>query len=215
MSGNLQQRLRLIVITDQELARPRSIIEIVGDALEAGAHAVQLRDKTASARDLQDVGSKLLLLTRAAGALLFINDRLDVALAIGADGVHLGPEDIPVSEARKAVPNSFLIGTSTDTPQEAAQFQRDGADYIGCGTVYPTKTKSDTGQTIGLSGLDHVARSVDVPVIGIGGINVERSAEVSTTCASGIAVISTVMQASNISETISSLLAPWAESDCG
>ena len=167
----------------------------MGDALEAGAHAVQLRDKTASARDLQDVGSKLLLLTRAAGALLFINDRLDVALAIGADGVHLGPEDIPVSEARKAVPNSFLIGTSTDNPQQAAQLEDDGADYIGCGTVYPTKTKSDAGQIIGLSGLDHVARSVDVPVIGIGGINVERSAEVSTTCASGIAVISTVMQA--------------------
>ena len=212
-SSDLQSRLRLIVITDQDLASPRSIVEIVADALAAGARAIQLRSKTASARELQESGSELLSLTRPAGALLFINDRLDVALAIGADGVHLGPDDIPVSEARRAVPNSFLIGTSTDNPQQAAQLQHDGADYIGCGTVYPTTTKSDAGQIIGLPGLDRVARSVDVPVIGIGGINVERSAEVSTTYASGIAVVSAVMQTSDVPETIVGLLAPWAERD--
>ena len=212
-SSDLQSRLRLIVITDQDLANPRSIVEIVADALAAGARAIQLRSKTASARELQESGSELLSLTRPASALLFINDRLDVALAIGADGVHLGPDDIPVSEARRAVPNSFLIGTSTDNPQQAAQLQHDGADYIGCGTVYPTTTKSDAGQIIGLPGLDRVARSVDVPVIGIGGINVERSAEVSTTYASGIAVVSAVMQTSDVPETIVGLLAPWAERD--
>ena len=213
LSSDLQSRLRLIVITDQDLASPRSIVEIVADALAAGARAIQLRSKTASARELQERGSELLSLTRPAGALLFINDRLDVALAIGADGVHLGPDDIPVSEARRAVPNSFLIGTSTDNPQQAAQLEDDGADYIGCGTVYPTMTKADAGQIIGLSGLDRVARSVDVPVIGIGGINVERSAEVSTTYASGIAVVSAVMQTSDVPETIVGLLAPWAERD--
>mgnify|MGYP000887205164 CR=1 FL=1 len=213
LSGDLRHRLRLVVITDQNLARPRSIVEVVEGALAAGARAVQLRGKSASARELQEMGSKLLSLTRPAGALFFINDRLDVALAIGADGVHLGPDDIPVSEARKVVPNSFLIGTSTDNPQQAAQLEDDGADYIGCGTVYPTMTKADAGQIIGLSGLDRVARSVDVPVIGIGGINLERSAEVSTTCASGIAVISAVMQASNVDETVVGLLAPWAELD--
>lgn len=212
-SGDLQHRLRLIVITDQNLARPRPIVEIVGGALAAGARAVQLRGKNASARELQDMGSKLLSLTQPAGALLLINDRLDVALAIGADGVHLGPDDIPVSEARRVVPNSFLIGASTDNPQQAAQLEDDGADYIGCGTVYPTTTKADAGQIIGLSGLDRVARSVNVPVVGIGGINIERSAEISTTCASGIAVISAVMQASNVDKTVAGLLAPWAKLD--
>jgi thiamine-phosphate pyrophosphorylase len=107
--------LRLIVITDRALATPRSVTDVVRAAVAAGAPAVQLRDKHATARELADMARALAGITRPAGALLFINDRIDVALAAGADGVHLGPDDIPVDAARRIAPD-FLIGYSTDSP---------------------------------------------------------------------------------------------------
>src|SRR5690606_14209855 len=105
----------------------------------------------ASARELFRLASALRARTSAVGALLFINDRLDVALAAGADGVHLGPSDLPVAAARRAVPAGFLIGYSTDSPDVAARAQRDGADYIGCGAVFGTGSKPEAaGERIGL-----------------------------------------------------------------
>jgi thiamine-phosphate diphosphorylase len=148
-------------------------------------------------------------LARARGALLFVNDRLDVALALGADGVHLGPDDLPVAAARRAMGQGFLIGASTDDPERARALVRDGADYIGCGAVYATATKEDAGDVIGLDGLDCVARAVDVPVVGIGGISVERSAEVASTRAAGVAVVGAVMGAADVAAAVRGLLAPW------
>jgi thiamine-phosphate pyrophosphorylase len=116
-----------IVVTDRALAAPRSITDVVAAALRAGAPAIQLRDKDAAARDLADQGRTLLPLVRAAGAALFINDRLDVALAIGADGVHLGPEDLPLEAARRIAPPEFIIGCSTDDPAIARAAEREGA----------------------------------------------------------------------------------------
>jgi thiamine-phosphate pyrophosphorylase len=210
--AELADRLRLIVITDEELARPRAVIDVVAAALAAGAPAVQLRAKRATARELLEIGRRLQPLARDAGALLFVNDRVDVALALGADGVHLGPDDLPVASVRAATPDGFLIGASADDPEVARGLARDGADYIGCGTVYPTGTKPDAGEVIGLVGLDRVATAVDVPVVGIGGITVERSAEVAaTTRASGVAVVGTVMRAPDVRAAVRGLLAPWME----
>jgi thiamine-phosphate pyrophosphorylase len=206
----LARRLRLIVITDRELAAPRSVEEVVSRALAAGAPAVQLRAKGTSARELLASGRRLLELTRAAGALLFLNDRADVALALGADGVHVGPDDLPVSALRQAVPVDFLIGASADDPQVARRLVDEGADYIGCGTVYATATKPDAGDVIGLDGLGRVASAVAVPVIAIGGITVERSAEVAATGAAGVAVVGAVMRAAEVEGTVRGLLAPWA-----
>lgn len=201
--------MRLIVITDAALAHPRSVEEVVAAALAAGAPAVQLRAKSATARELLDLGGRLRQLTRDAGALLFVNDRVDVALALGADGAHLGPDDLPVAALRAAVPPGFLLGASTDDPEVARRLVADGADYIGCGTVYATSTKPDAGEVIGLEGLERVARSVDVPVVGIGGVTVERSAEVAGTAAAGVAVVEAVMAAEDPGAAVRGLLAPW------
>jgi thiamine-phosphate pyrophosphorylase len=220
-ASGLAERLRLIVITDRRLARPRSITEVVRAAVTAGAPAIQLRDKEASARELAEAGRALLEITRPAGALLFVNDRLDVALAIGADGVHVGPDDIPVTgvrhavrdtEARGVVTSGFLVGTSTDEPEAARTLVAAGADYIGCGTVYPTSSKPNAGEVIGLEGLQAVVEAVDVPVIGIGGVTVAGAEAIRAgTSAAGVAVIGAVMGAEDVAEVVGGLLAPWSK----
>jgi thiamine-phosphate pyrophosphorylase len=200
------------VVTDPELARPRSVVDVVLAALAAGAPAVQVRAKDASARELLELGRAILPAARATDALLFVNDRLDVALALGADGVHLGPDDVPVAAARRVAPEGFLVGASTDDPEVARRLVADGASYIGCGTVYATTTKPDAGDVIGLDGLERVAGAVGAPVIAIGGITVERSAEVAAhTRAAGVAVVGAVMRAPDVGAAVKGLLAPWAE----
>lgn len=187
--------LRLIVITDRRLAGARSIAAVVRAALSAGASAIQLRDKDATARELAEMTRLLLPLTMAARALLFVNDRLDVALACNADGVHLGPDDVPIPAARRIAPAPFLIGCSTDDPTRARQLERDGASYIGCGAVFGTSTKDVAGERIGVARLDEVARAVSIPVVGIGGVNAGNIGEIARTHAAGAAVVSAVMEA--------------------
>lgn len=205
----LARALRLLVLTDAALAAPRSVLEVVEAALEGGARAVQLRNKGDSARELLAVGSELRALTRAAGALLFVNDRLDVALALGADGVHLGPHDLPVAAVRGHAPRDFLIGRSADDPEVARRAVADGADYIGCGTVYATSTKEDAGEVIGLEGLRRVVDAVEVPVVGIGGITAQRAREVADTGAAGVAVVGAVMGAEDPKGATRALLAAF------
>lgn len=193
--ADLASRLRLIVITDRDLARPREVAEVVGAALRAGAQAVQLREKALSPRGTLPLARRLRAETEAAGALLFLNDRLDLALAVRADGVHLGPDDLPVAAARRIAPPGFLIGYSADDPDAARAAIADGADYIGSGAVFPTSTKSDAGQAVGLEGLARVVEAVDAPVVAIGGITLERAAAVFRAGAVGCAVVSAVMAA--------------------
>lgn len=189
--------LRLIVITDHELARPRAVLDIVRIALEAGAPAIQLRDKAAGAGELLRQAGELLPMVRAHGARLFINDRVDVALMAGADGVHLGPDDLPVREARRIAPG-LIIGYSTDEPALALTAARDGADYIGCGAVFGTTSKADAAsERIGTARLDEVAGAVSIPVVAIGGISVGNVAQIAATRAAGIAVIGGVMAAAD------------------
>lgn len=204
--GGLARRLQLIVITDEGMAAPRDVTDVVQAALHAGATAVQLRDKVQPPRDLLPLAHRLRTLTREAGALFIVNDRLDVALAVSADGVHLGPHDLPVAAARRIAPRGFLIGHSADDPVAARAAVADGADYIGCGTVYPTNTKTDAGTAIGLHRLAEVVRSVDVPVVAIGGLTVERAAEVIAAGAAGCAVVSEVMAATEPGRAVKGLL---------
>jgi thiamine-phosphate pyrophosphorylase len=207
---DLQEPLRLIVITDSGLAAPRSVEWVVEESLRAGARAVQLREKRASARELLEKAHALRSLTRDWGALLFLNDRFDVALAAGADGVHLGPDDLPVRAVRGVAPPGFLIGHSTDIPEVARRAASDGADYIGCGAVFPTSTKAEAGTEIGVAGLARVAEAVDIPVVGIGGITsggARRIAEDSG--AAGVAVISAVMGVQDPGEAVRALLGPF------
>lgn len=203
----LASLLRLILITDRELAARRGgVPAVVGRALDAGARAIQLRMKDAGAGEMLEAAAGLRRATRAAGALLFVNDRVDVALAAEADGVHLGPDDLPVGPVRRAVGGDLIIGYSTDRPEEARRAVGEGADYIGCGTVYATDSKSDAGEVIGPEGLHAVATAVDAPVVGIGGVTPERAGEVARTGASGAAVISAVMGADEPGRAVRELL---------
>ena len=208
--GGLAARLRLMVITDPGLAAPRSVLEVVRAAVEAGAPAVQLRNKELGARALLEIGRALRTLTQEAGSLFIVNDRLDVAMALGADGVHVGPDDLPVAAVRSAAPDGFLIGRSADSVDVALQAVQDGVDYIGCGTVYATTTKADAGDVIGLEGLDRVAHAVEVPVVAIGGITVPRALEVAGTHAAGIAVVGAIMAAADPGRATMELLAAFA-----
>jgi thiamine-phosphate pyrophosphorylase len=206
--------LRLIVITDADLAAPRSVADVVHAAVEAGAPAIQLRDKRAPAESLYHQALRLLAITRVHDVLLFINDRLDVALAAHADGVHLGPDDLPVAAARAAADRAgrhdLIIGTSTDDPVRAQLAQRDGADYIGCGAVFGTTSKPEVGdERIGTERLARVVRAVDIPVIGIGGITTANVADVARTGAAGSAVIGAVMTAADIGDAVRQLLRPF------
>jgi thiamine-phosphate pyrophosphorylase len=199
-------RLRLIVVTDAGLAGPRGVERTVAAALEGGAPCIQLREKEAGTGDVLRLARRLRALTRAHGALLFLNDRLDVALAAEADGVHLGPDDLPVAETRRVVPDDFLVGYSTDDPLVARAAEAEGADYIGCGTVWPTSSKARAGRAIGPEGLARVARAVTIPVVGIGGITVERAGELAGTGAAGLAVIGAVMAAPDPAGAVKALL---------
>ncbi len=208
---NLALSLRLIVITDARLAasRGRTVETVVQAALEAGARAVQLREKDAPARVLLERARRLRRMTREAGALLFVNDRADVALAVEADGVHLGPDDLPVVDVRRAVGDRLLLGYSTDDPDVARRAVEEGADYLGCGDVFGTGTKEDAGELIGLEGLARVVRAVPVPVVGIGGVTPERAAEVAATGAAGVAVIGAVMGSEDPGEAARRLMGPF------
>ena len=208
-ASTLRQRLRLIVLTDGGLAAPHGVEVVVKAALQAGAPSVQVRDKRATARELLTIALRMRELTARHGALLFVNDRVDVALAAGADGVHLGPDDLPVAAVRASVPDGFLIGFSADELAVAAAAVSDGADYIGCGAVYTTANKADAGLTIGVEGLGRVASGLRVPVVGIGGITVDRVAEVASSGAAGVAVIGAVMGADDPAEAVRRLLEPF------
>jgi thiamine-phosphate pyrophosphorylase len=201
--------LRLIVITDRALAAPRSVIDVVRAALQAGAPAIQLRDKHAHARELLNHAQELRALTHEYNALLFINDRIDVALAVRADGVHLGPDDIPLAAARRAVPEDFLIGVSTDDPAQARTAERAGASYIGCGAVFGTTSKDVDGEAIGLAQLERVVNAVALPVVGIGGVDTANVDQVAAAGAAGVAVIGAVMKAQDVGDAVRRLLSPF------
>jgi thiamine-phosphate pyrophosphorylase len=203
--------LRLIVVTDVRLAGSRGITEIVRMCLEAGAPAVQLRNKDATARELYEEALVLRRLTSEHDALLFINDRLDVALAAKADGVHLGPDDVPVESARRAA-SSLLLGFSTDQPAHAAGAAALGADYIGCGAVFGTTSKADVaGERIGLEGLRAVVNAVRIPVVAIGGVDADNASSIAATGAAGVAVLSALMQAAQPDSVVRSILAAFPQ----
>ena len=201
--------LRLIVITDSRHAGSRGIVDTVRAALAGGAPAIQLRDKDATPRQLVELARILRPLTRAAHALLFVNDRLDIALASGADGVHLGPDDIPLSAARSLAPAPLLIGCSADDPARARSLEHEGASYIGCGAVFGTATKDVAGERIGISRLEKVVRAVTIPVIAIGGVNATNIGEIARTGAAGAAVVSAVMAAPQPGTATEELLKGW------
>ncbi|KNZ69883.1 phosphomethylpyrimidine kinase [Thermincola ferriacetica] len=189
---------KLYVITGQEFAKGRPVTEVVSQALAGGAGIIQLREKKWTTRQLVEVGRELQRLARENNALFIVNDRIDVALAVDADGVHLGQDDMPVRMARRVIGPDMILGISAETVEEALTAEKEGADYIGFGPVFHTDTKPDAGTARGLELLAQVKKAVSIPVYGIGGIKLDNAAEVLSAGADGVAVITAVVGADDI-----------------
>ena len=186
----------LYVITDRRWGK--SHLEVARAAIEGGATAIQLRDKEATTRELIEAGLALRELTRERGVAFIVNDRVDVALAVEADGVHVGQDDMPAKLARKLVGPDKIVGVSASTVEEALQAETDGADYISASPVFSTPTKPDAAPPTGLEGLRAIVEAVRIPVVAIGGINESNVEEVIRAGAAGVAVISAVVGAPDI-----------------
>ncbi|MEJ2208952.1 MAG: thiamine phosphate synthase [Anaerolineae bacterium] len=183
------------VITGPLTAPDRSVVDVVRAAIRGGATVVQLREKEATTRDMIELGRALLAVTRPAGVPLIVNDRLDVALAIEAEGLHVGMDDMPVATARRLLGPDLLLGYSPNSVAAARQGAREGADYLGIGDVFGTGSKPDAGEPVGLEGLTAAARAVSIPVVAIGGVTVDNTPAAIEAGAAGVAVISAVMGA--------------------
>jgi thiamine-phosphate pyrophosphorylase len=188
------------------VAGGRTLEEAVEEAVSGGVTMVQLREKTAPGREFYRLAVMMRRLTKRLGVPLIINDRADIALASGADGVHLGQTDLPVEAARRIM-GSGIIGVSAGNAEEAEAAWKGGADYIGAGAVYPTPSKADAGTSIGLETLREICDAVEIPVMAIGGICAENAPDVIRCGASGIAVISAVLGSADFSRAARELAA--------
>ncbi len=186
---------RLYLVTDRALARSRSLVELVARAVAGGVTVVQLREKDASTRDFAEQAQRLQDLLLPLGVPLIINDRIDVALAVGAAGVHVGQHDMPAATARRLLGEDRLLGVSVSTVDEALAAEDDGADYLGISPIYATPTKTDTPTPVGLTGLAALRAATRLPLVAIGGLHAGNLAPVLASGADGIAVVSAIMAA--------------------
>jgi len=205
----------LYVITDETVGGGRSHAELARRAVAGGADVIQLRDKRLPGRDLLDAASAIREVTYDAGALFIVNDRLDVALAAGADGVHLGASDLPVGEARRIAPPGFVIGASVGSVAAAVRAAATGADYVALSPTFSTTSKDDAGEGHGLAVLSAIRAAVSVPLIAIGGINAGNVADVIAAGADGVAVISAVVGVDDVTAAARDLRARIAATKRG
>ena len=193
MTGTFETYL----VTQRDLSAGRSTETIVEQALEGGVDAVQIREKHHGAREQLAVANAVRERLQAAGVPLIINDRIDVAAAVGADGVHLGDDDLPVAVAREQLGETALIGRSVSTVKAARAAEAAGADYLGVGAVYATSSKdvSEPEQAIGVDVVEAIADAVDIPLVAIGGVTADNADEAVAAGADGVAVITAITQA--------------------
>jgi thiamine-phosphate pyrophosphorylase len=185
------------LVTQGDLAGDRTTVDVVRAACAGGVDLVQLREKHATARERYELGREVRAVTRDAGVPLVVNDRVDLARALDADGVHLGDDDLPVSVARDQLGPDAVVGRSVSTVAGAREAAAAGADYLGVGAVYRTATKeTDPDQTeVGPDRVRAVRDAVDLPFVGIGGVTAANAADVVAAGADGVAVVSAVMAA--------------------
>jgi thiamine-phosphate pyrophosphorylase len=190
----------LYLVTDSRQSRGRSNLEIVQAAVRGGATVVQLREKDMATRLLLEEGRKIKEFLDNHHVLFLINDRVDVALALDADGVHLGKDDMPVPVARKLLGDDRIIGMSVEHPDEVESAVRSGADYLAASPIYTTATKPELETGLGLTGLAEIRKRTTLPVIAIGGMNWQTAADVIAAGADGVAVVSAIVAAENPKE---------------
>jgi len=190
----------LYVVTERW--QNRGHVDVVRAAIAGGAKTIQLRDKEMCVRDLLSTAHEIRELSAASGVVFLVNDRLDVALAAQADGVHLGQSDLPVGAARRALRGyerrRFIVGVSVASVEDARQAVADGADYLAVSPVFATSTKPDVGDAVGLPRLTAIRSAVSLPLVGIGGISADNVADVIRAGADGAAVVSAVTRADDM-----------------
>lgn len=196
----------LYVVTDETLSNGKTHAEIAREAVAGGADVIQLRDKCMDSLHLFEAAREIAAVCKGK-ALFIVNDRVDVALAAGADGVHLGQSDLPVAAVRSMTADRFIIGASVGSPEEAKAAVRAGADYVAVSPVFSTPSKTDAGAGLGLEMIQKIRAAVprSVPVIGIGGLNASNAAEVLHAGLDGIAVISAVVSQPDIAAAAADL----------
>lgn len=187
----------LYVVTDRELMSCKSVEESVEYAILGGAKIIQLREKNLTSREFYETAKKIKEICNNLNAIFIVNDRIDIALAVKSDGIHLGQKDLPVDEARKIIGNDMIIGASAATVEEALKAEGLGADYLGVGAMFATGTKKDT-RSVSKKLLKDICSSVNIPVVAIGGLNIDRVNILEGTGAKGAAVVSAVVAQKDI-----------------
>ena len=191
----------IYLVTDDGCLQGRALIDCVREALEGGVTLVQYRAKTASSAEMYSEALQLKALCDSYKVPLIINDRLDIAMAVGAAGVHLGQDDLPCAAARRILGEEYLIGVSAHNPAEAKAALQSGADYLGCGAVFGTATKADV-KKLGTDGLAAICKAKGLPVVGIGGVTADNYREVRAAGADGAAIVSGILAQPDIRATV-------------
>ena len=194
----------IYLVTDDGCLQGRALIDCVRKALDGGVTLVQYRAKTASSAEMYAEALQLKALCDSFNVPLIINDRLDIAMAVGAAGVHLGQDDLPCAAARKLLGEDYLIGVSAHNPAEAKAALQSGADYLGCGAVFGTATKADV-KKLGTEGLAAICKDKGLPVVGIGGVTADNYREVRAAGADGAAIVSGILAQPDIRTTVEAI----------
>ena len=194
----------IYLVTDDGCLQGRALLDCVREALEGGVTLVQYRAKTASSAEMYAEALQLKALCDSFNVPLIINDRLDIAMAVGAAGVHLGQDDLPCAAARKLLGEDYIIGVSAHNPAEAKAALQSGADYLGCGAVFGTATKADV-QKLGTDGLVAICKAKGLPVVGIGGVTADNYREVRAAGADGAAIVSGILAQPDIRATVKAI----------
>ena len=197
---------RVYLVTDRQQTNGRPLAEVVDNALSEGVQAVQLRERDLDTRALVELAHTFRRLTASRKARLFINDRVDVALGVKADGVHVRADGLPVAVVRRLVGPEPLIGVSAHSTAEAVRAESGGADFVVLGPVYDTPTKRAYGPPIGLRAVEEVSRRVRIPVFAIGGVTVSRIPDIVRAGAAGVAIIASILSASDVKSATRTLL---------
>lgn len=194
----------IYLVTDDGCLQGRELLDCVREALEGGVTLVQYRAKTASSAEMYAEALQLKALCDSFNVPLIINDRLDIAMAVGAAGVHLGQDDLPCAAARKILGEDYIIGVSAHNPAEAKAALQSGADYLGCGAVFGTATKADV-KKLGTEGLEAICKAKGLPVVGIGGVTADNYREVRAAGADGAAIVSGILAQPDIRATVEAI----------
>ena len=196
--------LSLYLVTDDS-SDEEKFLNTIEEGIKGGVSVVQIREKTAETLDFYNLALKVKKITSKYNVPLIINDRVDVAMAIDAEGVHVGQSDMPCDITRKLIGNDKILGVSAATTSEAKKAEKDGADYIGTGAVFPTATKDDA-PSITKKDLKEIVESINIPVVAIGGITLDNACELLDTGISGLSVVSAIMSAENPKKASEELL---------